>query len=85
MRLASLLLSACLLAACGGESETAGREDAAVGIASVEKLDPEAQKAKELAAIIAAEKPPFDAALASGDVGHRPRVPWLGAALLASR
>lgn len=64
-----LLVSTLLLtlAACGGESEMADREDTAVGIASVEKPDPEAEKAKELAAIIAAEKPPFDAALASGD------------------
>lgn len=63
--LASTLLLA--LAACGGESETAGREDAAVGIASVEKLDPEAEKAKELAALVAIDKAPFDAALAAND------------------
>jgi TPR repeat protein len=64
-----LLLAATLagLAACGGESETAGREDAVVGIASVEKPDPEAEKAAALAAVIATEKEPFDAALVSGD------------------
>lgn len=63
--LASALLVA--LAACGGESETAGREDTAVGIASLEKPDPEAAKAKEVAAVIATEKAPFDTAVASGD------------------
>ena len=63
--LASTLLLG--LAACGGESETAGREDTAVGIASVEKPDPEAEKAKEQASLIAIDKAPFEAALASGD------------------
>lgn len=67
MRIASCLFLIGLLAACGGESETAGREDAVAGIASIEKPDPEAQKAAELAALIAVEKAPFDAALASGD------------------
>lgn len=64
-----LLASALLLtlAACGGESETAGREDTTVGIAALEKPDPEAVKAKELAAVVSADKAPFDAALAAND------------------
>lgn len=61
---AALLLA---LAGCGGESETAGREDAAVGIASTAKPDPEAETAKELAALVAIDKAPFDAALAAND------------------
>jgi TPR repeat protein len=69
----TLLLSAALLAlaACGGASDVAGTEDAAVKAQAADAIDPklaaEMEKLKKIQAELAVQKPAFDAAKAAND------------------
>jgi TPR repeat protein len=69
----TLLFSAALLAlaACGGASDVAGTEDAAMKAQAAGAIDPklaaETEKLKKIQAELAAQKPAFDAAKAAND------------------